>query len=46
MDLFFRCKDSYFVVNRWSIQKFPIFVGGLVYIGNKDVHGKDDRREK
>ena len=28
----FRCKDSYFVVNRWSIQKFPIFARGLVYL--------------
>ena len=27
----FRCKDSYFVVNRQSIQKYLIFAGGLVY---------------
>ena len=26
----FRCKDSYFVVNRQSIQKCFIFAGGLV----------------
>ena len=31
IDLLFRCKDSYFVVIRLSVQKILIFAGDLVY---------------
>lgn len=43
----FVANDSYFVVNRLSIQKLPYFCRRFsIFNGNKDVQGKDDRRKK